>query len=114
MYMISIETKDSKEQSEKLYEINETIYDTDLNYTDITKPFLAYGQSGSVSSDELYYANYCEIDDFELLVKNGLNMTDKIVLCKYGYSFRGSKVQTNKSNKFDIEKSKAKNYNKNR
>jgi hypothetical protein len=35
---------------ENTYEIKETIYDFDLDYTNISKPFLAYGLNGSVTT----------------------------------------------------------------
>jgi N-acetylated-alpha-linked acidic dipeptidase len=86
----SVELKNA-EKSE-LFDIKENMNDSKLNYENITKPFLAYGSSGSVTSDELYYGNYCNPDDLEFVAKQGFNLTDKILLCKYGYSFRGNKV----------------------
>lgn len=43
--------------------------------------------------DELYFANYCREKDFALLVKNGFNLTNKLVICKYGNGFRGNKIE---------------------
>ncbi len=82
----------SNQTVHQLFEIKERIFETDLNYDNITKPFLAYGSSGSVTSDELYYGNYCNSDDLDLMILQGFNLTDKVILCKYGYSFRGNKV----------------------
>jgi hypothetical protein len=77
---------------EKLVEIKETVYDKELNYTDLAKPFLAYSMNGSVESSELYYVNHCGLNDFKLITKRGFNLTDKIVLCRYGGVFRGNMV----------------------
>ena len=92
LFKLSIEIKRSDQVLEKLIEIKETIYDNELNYTNINKPFLAYGSSGSVTSNEVYYGNYCNNDDLESLVLQGFALFDKIILCKYGYTFRGNKV----------------------
>lgn len=89
---LSIEFKWMNDTIERTVEIVETVFDHELNYTHITKPFLAYSQIGSVTSDQIYYANYCNKEDFEYLIQNGLNLTDQIVLCRYGLSFRGNKV----------------------
>lgn len=38
--------------------------------------------------------NYCRVEDFEYLVKNrNENLTDSIVICRYGKIFRGNKVR---------------------
>lgn len=81
---------------EKSIEIQETIYDKELNFTDLAKPFLAFSMNGSVESSEIYYANNCDLKDF-LFIKNNasIDLTDKIVLCKYGGLFRGNKVGFN-------------------
>ncbi len=47
----SIEIRDeSSLVLERTYEIKETIYDTDLDYTNTSKPFLALGTNGSVET----------------------------------------------------------------
>ena len=81
---------------EKSIEIQETIYDKELNFTDLAKPFLAFSMNGSVESSEIYYVNNCDLKDF-LFIKNNasIDLTDKIVLCKYGGLFRGNKVGFN-------------------
>ena len=43
--------------------------------------------------DEVYYGNYCDIDDFEYLKSQGISVKGKIILCKYGLTFRGNKVK---------------------
>lgn len=78
---------------EKSIEIQETIYDKELNFTDLAKPFLAFSMNGSVESSEIYYVNNCDLKDFLFITNNSsINLTDKIVLCKYGGLFRGNKV----------------------
>lgn len=51
----SIEVKNSFGQMENTYEIKETIYDFDLDYTNISKPFLAYGLNGSVTTVNCFW-----------------------------------------------------------
>ena len=42
----------------------------------------------------MYYVNYCNVDDFEELKKLKIEIKGKIVMCKYGMTFRGNKVFT--------------------
>lgn len=72
--------------------MDEIIYDNDLDYSEIAKPFLAYSANGSVTSDELYFVNYCTEQDFMMLIRKGYNLTNKLVLCRYGKGFRGNKI----------------------
>lgn len=53
--------------------------------------FNAYSPSGRVEA-ELVYANYGSPDDFDALDKMGVTVEGKIVLVRYGTSFRGLKV----------------------
>ncbi|CAF0877194.1 unnamed protein product [Brachionus calyciflorus] len=87
-----IEIKDSDETNSKIYEIKERIFDEELNFTNITKPFLAYSPSGSVTSNKLFYVNHCDKQDFEFVLSKNITLNDSIVLCKYGWSFRANKV----------------------
>jgi hypothetical protein len=48
--------------------------------------------SGNVTA-EYIWANYATYRDFEDLSKNGVNITGKVVLCRYGKVFRGLKVK---------------------
>lgn len=40
-----------------MFDLNEEIYDHDLNYTKIAKPFLAYAANGSVTSVSIITKN---------------------------------------------------------
>mmetsp|Transcript_585 Transcript_585/g.845 ORF Transcript_585/g.845 Transcript_585/m.845 type:complete len:705 (+) Transcript_585:31-2145(+) len=53
--------------------------------------FLGYGASGDVTGP-LVYANYGSPADFEYLEKIGVDVKGKIVIARYGQSFRGLKV----------------------
>ncbi len=88
----NIEVINSNNTTEIRYDVLEENYDNSSTYVDVSKPFLAYAKNGSVTSDELFYVNYCRDADFEELIKNNLNVTGKIVLCQYGKIFRGNKV----------------------
>lgn len=89
----SIQVLDSNSNLEIQYDISEDNYDNSSTYKDVSKPFLAYAMNGSVNSDEIYFVNYCRDIDFDELVKININVTGKIVLCKYGKIFRGNKVK---------------------
>ena len=54
--------------------------------------FHGYSASGNVTAEYLF-ANYGTYRDFEDLLKQGVNVTGKVVLCKYGKIFRGLKVK---------------------
>ncbi|KAL4081558.1 hypothetical protein V8B97DRAFT_2020296 [Scleroderma yunnanense] len=42
---------------------------------------------------QIIYANYGTKDDYDKLVEAGVNLTNKIVLARYGVNFRGLKIQ---------------------
>ncbi|CAK9105416.1 Probable glutamate carboxypeptidase ARB_02390 [Durusdinium trenchii] len=53
--------------------------------------FLAYAASGLATS-QVVYANYGRPEDFDVLEQQGINVTGRIVLARYGECFRGLKV----------------------
>ena len=53
--------------------------------------FNGYSPTGDVTG-ELFYGNYCTLDDYQLLESIGFNMSGKIALCRYGGNFRGLKA----------------------
>jgi len=53
--------------------------------------FHGYGVSGTASG-RVVYANYGRPEDFQALEGLGVDVRDKIVLCRYGAIFRGLKV----------------------
>lgn len=77
---------------EEKYEIKENLKEENLDNTKISKPFLAYSSNGSISSSRIYYVNYCDVDDFELILSYNIDLNNTIVLCRYGKLFRGDKV----------------------
>lgn len=88
----NIEILDETQNVVNKYSFDEVIYDADLDYSHIAKPFLAFAANGSVKSDHLYFVNYCTEKDFEFLTLRGFNLTSKIALCRYGKGFRGNKI----------------------
>ncbi|KAK0400769.1 hypothetical protein QR680_015440 [Steinernema hermaphroditum] len=54
--------------------------------------FNAYSGNGSVEG-EIVYANYCRDEDFAVLMKKGIDIKTRIVLCRYGDIFRGDKAK---------------------
>lgn len=71
----------------------EYIYDEDpySSHPDLLHGWNAYSGSGDVTG-EVVYANYGRKEDFELLKELGVNLTDKIVIARYGGNFRGFKA----------------------
>ncbi|KAK3101656.1 hypothetical protein FSP39_005248 [Pinctada imbricata] len=62
------------------------------DYDDSFKAFNAYSPSGEVEGD-LIYAEYGRKLEFERLKENGIDVTGKIAIIKYGKIFRGNKVE---------------------
>jgi hypothetical protein len=54
--------------------------------------FHGYSANGNVTG-ELVYANFGHINDFRILEKHGVNVSGKVVIVKYGDTFRGLKVK---------------------
>jgi len=59
---------------------------------DAAPTFHGYSANGNVTG-ELVYANFGHIDDFRLLEKQGVNVSGKVVIVRYGSTFRGLKVK---------------------
>nr|KAG5710646.1 hypothetical protein BaRGS_035048 [Batillaria attramentaria] len=58
----------------------------------VIRPFLAYAPADDVEG-ELVYVNYGRVEDYDYLEHNyNVNVTEKIVIARYGRIFRGSKV----------------------
>ena len=62
------------------------------NFDDVVEGYNAFSPSGDVSG-EVVYANYGLPDDYAALEELGVSVKDKIVLVRYGNSFRGVKAQ---------------------
>jgi N-acetylated-alpha-linked acidic dipeptidase len=60
-------------------------------YRDAVPTFHGLSRDGDVTG-QLVYANYGSREDYAKLVKDGVNLTGKIVLTRYGGIFRGLKV----------------------
>ena len=58
--------------------------------TDRLPPYHAYSIDGDVTG-ELVYVNYGVPQDYETLAKNGIDVKDKVVIARYGGSWRGIK-----------------------
>ena len=59
--------------------------------------FNAYGSSGDITAP-LVYANYGQPEDFEYLKKQGIDVKGKIVIVRYGRSWRGLKPKLAQDN----------------
>jgi hypothetical protein len=59
---------------------------------DAVPTFHGYSANGNVTG-ELVYANFGHIDDFRLLEKKGVSVSGKVVIVRYGSTFRGLKVK---------------------
>ncbi|XP_077981977.1 glutamate carboxypeptidase 2-like [Glandiceps talaboti] len=70
----------------------EAILDESQKRDDIVPPFNAYSAAG-VEEGELVYAHYARVEDFFFLERDlNMNLTDKIIIAKYGQIFRGDKA----------------------
>lgn len=67
-------------------------WDKDTYNSNIVLPFNAYSPSGDLTG-QIIYANYGLPEDYELLQKLGIDVKGKIMLVRYGRSFRGIKVK---------------------
>ncbi|XP_071956674.1 putative N-acetylated-alpha-linked acidic dipeptidase [Antedon mediterranea] len=71
----------------------DSLGETALERDDLLPPFNAYSPAGIVTG-KLVYANYARVEDFHFLTRNlSLNITDKIVIARYGKIYRGDKVR---------------------
>lgn len=61
------------------------------NHPDLLNGWNAFSGSGDVTG-EVVYANYGRREDFRALDSLGIDLTDKIVIARYGGNFRGYKV----------------------
>jgi hypothetical protein len=63
-------------------------------FSELAAPnFNAYsGKTGLIESDGLVYAHYGQMEDFEFLESQGIDVSGKIVLARYGASFRANIV----------------------
>jgi N-acetylated-alpha-linked acidic dipeptidase len=57
---------------------------------EVLPPFNAYSADGDVTG-ELVYVNYGAPEDYELLARYGIDVKDKIVIARYGKTWRGIK-----------------------
>lgn len=67
-------------------------WDKDTYNSNVVIPFNAYSPSGDISG-QVVYANYGLPEDYNLLHKLGIDIKGKIMLVRYGRSFRGIKVK---------------------
>ena len=67
-------------------------WDKDSYNSKTVLPFNAYSPSGTISG-QIVYANYGLPEDYEYLAKLGIDVKNKIILVRYGRSFRGIKVK---------------------
>ncbi|MDZ7288974.1 MAG: M28 family metallopeptidase [candidate division KSB1 bacterium] len=72
--------------------------DKDSFGPDIIKPFHAYAASGEAEG-QVVYVNYGLPEDYEKLETLGISVRDRIVLVRYGRSYRGIKVRVAEEHK---------------
>lgn len=76
----------------------EAVYECTLNEPALEQTFnqsfpsyVGYSANGDVTG-ELVYVNYGLIDDYLMLDEMGISLEGKVVIARYGRSFRGTKV----------------------
>ncbi|MCI2416807.1 M28 family peptidase [Saccharopolyspora sp. K220] len=70
--------------------VKEPPYPWHENFEDVVVGYNAYSPSGNVTAD-VVYVNYGLPDDYARLAEMGVDVRGKIVLARYGQSFRGVK-----------------------
>ncbi len=87
------------EPDKKEFALREVGYavDKDSFSEDVILPFHAYSPSGEVEG-QVVYANYGLPDDYAALQERGIDVRGKVVLVRYGRSFRGVKVRVAEEN----------------
>lgn len=78
--------------TERELEVKEPPYPWHENFDDVVVGYNAYSPAGDVAAD-VVYVNYGLPEDYEKLEELGVDVEDKIVLARYGQSFRGVKSQ---------------------
>jgi len=77
------------------FDLRQEIYEGDP-YADVANQVLptfhAYAKSGTVSGP-VVYVNYGRVEDYVTLEEMGVNVSGSIVLARYGYIYRGDKVE---------------------
>jgi len=71
-------------------------WDKDSFSPDAVAPFLAYSASGDVTA-EVVYANYGLPEDFDELERQGVPLSGKIAIVRFGRCYRGVKVRVAES-----------------
>ncbi|HET7570796.1 MAG TPA: transferrin receptor-like dimerization domain-containing protein [Gammaproteobacteria bacterium] len=61
-------------------------------YKNALPPYNAYSGDGDVTA-QLVYVNYGLKDDYKALARRGISVKGKIVIARYGHSWRGNKVR---------------------
>ncbi|XP_052769425.1 N-acetylated-alpha-linked acidic dipeptidase 2-like [Mya arenaria] len=91
---------DTQPNMMRLYSGDATILETDENETNLTSeerpwefpfPYHGYSGNGTVQAD-VVYVNYARAEDFVMLKSMGVNVSGKIVLCRYGMGGRSGKA----------------------
>lgn len=77
---------------ERDLEVKESPYPWHDHFEEVVVGYNAYSPAGDVTAD-VVYVNYGLPDDYERLAEMGVDVEDKIVLARYGQSFRGVKSQ---------------------
>ncbi|GME66630.1 unnamed protein product [[Candida] boidinii] len=71
---------------------DQLIEDPTTRGDDLIASFHGYSANGNVTA-EYVYVNYGTMEDFELLKSNGVDVSGKIVIARYGKIYRGLKVK---------------------
>uniref|UniRef100_A0A6N2MLQ6 Peptidase M28 domain-containing protein n=1 Tax=Salix viminalis TaxID=40686 RepID=A0A6N2MLQ6_SALVM len=92
--LVLTQPEQASEQLPVVFDLRQEIYDGDP-YADAAREVLpsfhAYAKSGTVRG-AVVYANYGRVEDFKRLKEMGVNVTESIVLARYGKIYRGDIV----------------------
>jgi N-acetylated-alpha-linked acidic dipeptidase len=86
--------------SANLEEEGDPLDEDAAKFHDAVPAFHGLSADGDVEG-QLLYANHGKQEDYDLLISNGANFTDKIVLLRYGRVMRGLKARTSYTVQFE-------------
>lgn len=90
---LQIIDKDGKPQWEAdLVEDGDPLDPEAAKYRDYIPTWHGFSKNGTADG-QLIYADYGRQEDYDELEAQGVNFTDKVVLVRYGYIYRGLKVR---------------------
>ncbi|OWB71307.1 hypothetical protein B5S31_g993 [[Candida] boidinii] len=90
--LLNVSSEKEEETGEYPVVYDACLYEDGFNSSILEKAFHGYSANGTLIGN-YFYANYGTLEDFQLLVLNGVDIENKIAIIRYGKIFRGLKVK---------------------